>query len=65
MKIILNRVKCLKCGEIIFSMYVRDYKECKCGTVAVDGGISYLKRIGCFEDMEDMSVYFENLAVFN
>ena len=37
-KIIRNRIKCKKCGEIIESMSRHDFKFCKCGAVAVDGG---------------------------
>ncbi len=37
-KIIRNRIKCKKCGEIIESTSRHDFKFCKCGAVAVDGG---------------------------
>lgn len=39
-----NKIQCKKCGEIIESKTVHDYKMCKCKTVAVDGGKQYLKR---------------------
>lgn len=39
-----NKIKCLSCGDIIESTHVHDYKRCKCGKVAVDGGTEYLKR---------------------
>lgn len=45
-KIIHNRIKCLKCGDIIESEYRHDYKECSCGACAVDGGHDYLRRSG-------------------
>jgi len=56
-KIILNRIKCLHCDDIISSYHVHDYKECSCGKVSVDGGTEYLKR-GFHEptDYEDMSL---------
>lgn len=41
-----NTIKCLKCGDVIYSAHVHDYKTCKCGAVAVDGGSEYLKRTG-------------------
>lgn len=56
MEVILrNRVKCLRCGDIIESFHRHDFKQCSCKTVAVDGGKDYLKR--CFTnecDFEEM-----------
>ena len=43
-KILVNKIKCKKCGDIIESKTTHDFKFCKCGTVAVDGGKEYLKR---------------------
>jgi tRNA(Ile2) C34 agmatinyltransferase TiaS len=43
-KILVNKIKCNKCGEIIESVHRHDFKFCKCGSVAVDGGKDYLKR---------------------
>ena len=42
--IVKNAIKCIKCGDVIESKTVHDYVECSCGSVAVDGGHSYLKR---------------------
>jgi hypothetical protein len=55
-KIISNKIKCLKCNDIIESLHRHDFKFCTCGAVAVDGGTSYLKRSGNFEDVEDLSI---------
>lgn len=54
-EIISNKIKCKKCEDIIESKSTNDYKKCSCGTVAVDGGKDYLKRIGNEEDYEDIS----------
>lgn len=54
-KIIHNRIKCLKCGDIIESEHRHYYKTCSCGACAVDGGHDYLRRYGNLEDWEDMS----------
>ena len=54
-KIIHNRIKCLKCGDIIESKYRHDYKTCFCGACAVDGGRDYLRRSGNLEDWQEMS----------
>lgn len=50
-ELIKNAIKCNHCGDIIESEYTHDFKWCKCGTVAVDGGLSYAKR--CFKNSTD------------
>ena len=57
-KIVRNRIKCKKCGEIIESTSRHDFKFCKCGAVAVDGGKDYLRRVGSKDDYEEL---IENL----
>ena len=56
-----NKIKCKKCGDIIESINVHDFKWCSCGTVAIDGGREYLRRIGNKEDFEELS-HFIKLA---
>ena len=53
--IIVNQVKCKKCEDTPFSATIHDFKYCKCGSIAVDGGQSYLKRSGNLHDYEEMS----------
>lgn len=48
-EIIVNRIKCIKCGDVIGSNSVHNFKFCKCGAVAVDGGHNYLRRCGSRE----------------
>lgn len=57
-KILINKIKCNHCGDIIESEYTHDFKFCKCGTVAVDGGHSYLKRsfTNYPDDYTDLSI---------
>lgn len=43
-KIIENKAKCLKCGDIIESIDRHDYIQCSCGNISIDGGKDYLKR---------------------
>ena len=38
-----NHAKCGKCGDIIVSTSVHDYKTCKCGNISVDGGNDYFR----------------------
>ena len=55
-KILKNSIKCNLCGDTIESTHVHDFKWCKCGKVAVDGGREYLKRVyNNPADIEDLS----------
>lgn len=58
-KIKVNKIRCKRCGDIIESKTGHDFKFCKCGAVAVDGGKEYLRR--CFintnDDYEELSEY--------
>lgn len=61
MKIIRNAIRRKKCGDIIESKSVHDFKTCSCGAVSVDGGHEYLRRCGNPDDMEGLSeVIFED-----
>ena len=44
-KLIKNAIKCNICGDVIESKHRHDFKFCKCGAVAVDGGLDYTRRI--------------------
>lgn len=57
MRIIENKIQCKKCEDIITSEYTHDFKWCRCHSVAVDGGQSYLKRCGELEDIIELSTY--------
>lgn len=54
-KIIKNAIQCKQCGEVIESVHRHDYKWCKCGMCAVDGGKEYLRRSfkekGCYIEL--------------
>lgn len=54
-----NRIKCKKCGNIIESTNVHDFKWCSCKSVAVDGGREYLRRLGNPEDYEELSQHIQ------
>lgn len=58
-KIKSNKARCKKCNDIIESKTRHDFKWCKCGAIAVDGGKEYLRRLGKFEDFEDLSEFEE------
>lgn len=53
--ILRNAIKCKKCGDLIESRYRHDFKFCKCGAVAVDGGKDYLRRLGHKDTWEEWS----------
>lgn len=59
-KIIRNAIKCNKCGEIIESESVHDFKFCSCGACAVDGGHEYLRRCGALENWTELSEFRED-----
>lgn len=56
MTILVNKIRCKKCGEEIESIYTHDFRSCKCGACAVDGGHDYLRRCGDQNDWEELSV---------
>jgi len=57
--IVSNSVKCKSCQEVIYSASVHDYKSCKCRNIAVDGGTSYLRRVGNPLGYKDLSIEIE------
>jgi hypothetical protein len=54
--IVRNSAICKKCKDHIESTWVHDFKWCKCGAIAVDGGLDYLRRVGELELIEDTSI---------
>jgi hypothetical protein len=44
--IVQNAVICHKCEDFIFSGSRHSFVTCKCGAISVDGGQSYLRRVG-------------------
>lgn len=61
MKLKNNCIRCKKCNDVIESKHRHDFKFCKCGAVAVDGGLDYLRRCGNSEDWEELSEYEKNI----
>lgn len=41
-RIIVNKIRCKKCGDIIESTSVHDFKTCKCGAVSVEIGRAHV-----------------------
>lgn len=44
--ILQNEARCKACDDVIFSRHRHDFVSCKCGAVTLDGGMSYLRRVG-------------------
>lgn len=53
--IVENTVVCLSCGDKIVSKHRHDFVTCTCGSISVDGGQEYLRRIGDFGNAMDIS----------
>lgn len=54
-RILVNKIRCKKCGDIIESVYRHDFVTCSCGACAADGGKAYLRRVGDWDDWEELS----------
>lgn len=55
-QIILNRVQCRECGEVLTSYHRHDYKTCSCtNETMVDGGNEYQRYGGLNLDLVDIS----------
>lgn len=50
----LNRALCRHCLDVVESRYRHEFKRCKCGKMAVDGGYDYCKRVGDPRAIEEM-----------
>jgi len=42
-RLVVNRAKCLECGDEIQSHHRHDYVTCTCGNVSRDGGTDYIR----------------------
>lgn len=58
--ILSNQVECNKCGDKPYSAHRHDFKHCKCGWIAVDGGMEYLKRSGNLVAYKEMSIDWDD-----
>lgn len=45
-RIILNSIQCNNCKSVLVSYTRHDFNQCSCGSVCVDGGKDYLRRVG-------------------
>ena len=62
--IVSNQIECLHCGDKPWSASRHDFSPCKCGKVAADGGMAYLRRVGAaHKDFRDISIVMDTTAV--
>lgn len=52
---LINSIKCPKCGDIIYSRSHHDFHWCSCGNTAIDGGFDYVK-ISAKEGLNEIKV---------
>ena len=57
-----NRARCTKCGDIIESKHVWDYRPCECKAIAIDGGTAYLRYTytESIDDIELLTEYWDD-----
>lgn len=56
-KILVNKIQCKKCQGVIESKHVHDFKWWACKSIAIDGGLEYLRRVGNLEDIIELSEF--------
>ena len=65
-KLIRNRAKCLKCGDIIESTQIHQMVHCSCRNIYVDGGLDIAIMVGKMKKKYlDMSEYLEENLELN
>jgi ribosomal protein L37AE/L43A len=58
-RLLINAAKCRKCGDTIVSRHRHDFVRCKCGAIAIDGGLDYARAVGNFNDFQFITEYEE------
>ncbi len=58
--IVRNSAKCLNCNKHLVSTHRHDFVTCECGSLSVDGGHSYVRRLfNKKENYEETSILFK------
>ena len=55
-RLVRNALRCNKCDDEIVSIHRHDFNYCKCGAIAIDGGLEYTRRVGDIYNYTDLSV---------
>lgn len=61
-RLVRNAAECRRCGEVVESRHRHDFRVCRCGLIAVDGGLDYARRAvmepdGTWDDIIDRCEY--------
>ena len=56
-RIVSNKLKCLKCGDVMESTHRHDFKMCSCRSCFIDGGHDYVRVGGNPGDFVLMTEY--------
>ena len=56
-KLTRNAAGCYRCGDVVESKTVHDFRSCRCGAIFVDGGLEYVRYGGDLRMMEPMHEY--------
>ena len=62
-RIIRNAIRCKKCGEVIESETVHDFKFCGCGASAVGGPGAPIKIAGAGKELSEVEKVEDNGAL--
>jgi hypothetical protein len=55
----VTAITCPRCGDIVYSRARHDFRQCSCGSVAIDGGFDYVKVSAdpaIFEDVKQHTI---------
>lgn len=61
LKLVVNKIRCKFCGDILESFHVHDFKRCRCGKCSTDGGLEYAQRSFLTENPEDT---YDDLSIY-
>ena len=61
--ILSNQVRCKSCQSTPFSSHRHHFQPCDCGSISVDGGMDYLRRVGKIDNYDELSIEIPNEAV--
>jgi len=56
-EILRNAAKCLLCGDEVESSYRHDFRSCSCQALSVDGGRTYIRRVGNMAHIKELSEF--------
>ena len=61
-RLVVNRARCVFCGDEIQSHYRHDYKTCSCRFLSVDGGTDYARRV--FHTIDEGENMYTDLSLY-